>query len=130
MKYIVNRGPTSFFVTSLLPCPYLDGQVERRLVAELKGWEGISLHDTLSRIGFRRSHGIVYAPICPSCNACKAVRTVVGEFKPSVSQRRVIRINKDIVVNKMPALATHEQYALFVKYQNTKALHLMNPSYK
>ena len=121
MKYSVNRGSTSFFVTSPLPCPYLDGQVERRLVAELKGGEdGVSLHDTLSRVGFRRSHGIVYAPICPSCIACKAVRTVVGEFKPSVSQRRVKRINKDIVVNKRPALATHEQYALFVKYQESR----------
>ena len=104
MKYSVNRGPTSFFVTSPLPCPYLDGQVERRLVAELKGADGILLHDTLSRVGFRRSHGIVYAPICPSCSACLAVRTVVGEFKPSASQKRVIRINKDIVVNKRPAL--------------------------
>ena len=120
MKYSVNRGSTSFFVTSPLPCPYLDGQVERRLVAELKGWDGISLHDTLSKVGFRRSHGIVYAPICPSCRACLAVRTVVGEFKPSASQKRVIRINKDIVVNKRPALATHEQYALFVKYQETR----------
>ena len=120
MKYSVNREPTSFFVTSPLPCPYLDGQVERRLVAELKGGDEILLHDTLSRVGFRRSHGIVYAPICPSCSACKAVRTVVGEFKPSVSQRRVKRINKDIVVNKRPALATQEQHALFVKYQEAR----------
>ena len=117
MNYSVNRKPASFFVTSPLPCPYLDGQVERRLVAELEDWDGISMHDKLSRVGFRRSHGIVYAPICPSCSACKAVRTVIGEFKPSVSQRRVKRINKDIVVNKRPALATHEQHALFVKYQ-------------
>ena len=120
MKYSVNREPTSFFVTSPLPCPYLDGQVERRLVAELKEWDGISLHDTLSRVGFRRSHGIAYAPICPNCRACKAVRTVVGEFKPSVSQRRVMRINKDIIINKKPALATHEQYALFAKYQESR----------
>ena len=120
MNYSVNRRPTSFFVTSPLPCPYLDGQVERRLVAELKEWDGISLHDKLSRVGFRRSHGIVYAPICPSCSACKAVRTVVGEFKPSVSQRRVMRINKDIIINKKPALATHEQYALFAKYQESR----------
>ena len=120
MNYSVNRRPTSFFVTSPLPCPYLDGQVERRLVAELKEWDGISLHDKLSRVGFRRSHGIVYAPICPSCNACKAVRTVVGEFKPSVSQRRVMRMNKDIIVNKKPALATHEQYALFANYQESR----------
>ena len=120
MNYSVNRKPTSFFVTSPLPCPYLDGQVERRLVAELEDWDGISMHDRLSRVGFRRSHGIVYAPICPSCSACKAVRTVIGEFKPSVSQRRVMRINKDIIVNKKPALASHEQYALFAKYQEAR----------
>ena len=120
MKYSVNKGPASFFVTSPLPCPYLDGQVERRLVAELKGWDGISLHNALSRVGFRRSHGIVYAPICPTCSACLAVRTVIQEFKPSVSQRRVTRINKDIGVKKIPALASPEQYVLFTRYQGSR----------
>ena len=31
-----------------------------------------------------------------------------------------MRINKDIIINKKPALASHEQYALFAKYQEAR----------
>ena len=117
MKHSLSQGPTFFYVTAPAPCPYINGNVERRLVAELKGRNEVTLHDTLSRVGFRRSHGIVYAPVCPDCTACLAVRTLVQEFKPSVSQRRVLRINNDVMVMEKPALATEEQYELFSKYQ-------------
>ena len=117
MKHQLNQGPTVFYVTSPAPCPYLEGKIERRLVAELTGRDEIKLHDTLSHVGFRRSHGIVYAPICPNCQACIAVRTAVQDFKPSVSQRRVIRINKDVNMFQKLPLATYEQYELFSKYQ-------------
>lgn len=117
MKYQLNQEPKLFYVTSPAPCPYLEGKIERRLVAELTGHDEINLHDTLSHVGFRRSHGIVYAPICPNCNACVAVRTDVLNFKPSVSQRRVLRTNKDVKIYQKPPLATREQYELFSKYQ-------------
>ena len=120
MKHSLNHRATKFYVTAPLPCPYLPGKVERRLVAELKGRDEIKLHDTLSRVGFRRSHGIVYAPVCQECSACLAVRTVVHEFKPSVSQRRVLKTNKDVIVNEVTARATHEQYVLFSKYQGSR----------
>jgi arginyl-tRNA--protein-N-Asp/Glu arginylyltransferase len=101
-----------------MPCPYLEGQVERRMVTELSGRDALSLHDTLSRVGFRRSHGLVYAPICHGCNACLAVRTTVDEFRPSNSQRRVLKANADLLVEVRPSRATSEQYELFSDYQD------------
>jgi len=120
MKHSLNNRTTTFFVTAPLPCPYLDGKVERRLATELAGRDEHLLHDTLSHVGFRRSHGIIYAPICHDCDACLAVRTVVEKFRPSASQRRVQNINDDITIIETAAIATHEQYILFSKYQESR----------
>lgn len=117
MKHNVTNRPTPFFVTAPLPCPYLEGQTERRLVVELNGRDSTALHDTLSRIGFRRSHRLIYSPVCPGCQACKAVRTVVSEFIPSNSLRRVLRKNSDVQVCEAAPRATSEQYELFSAYQ-------------
>ncbi len=120
MKHNLTHRPTSFFITAPLPCPYIEGNFERRIVAELSGSEATSLHDTLSRVGFRRSHGLVYAPVCQGCNACQAVRTVVADFQPSTSQRRTFRANEDLIERVKPARATAEQFSLFAAYQDTR----------
>ena len=72
-----------FFATPSLPCPYLPDRVERRVVTELAGRHAGSLHDQLSRAGFRRSHRIAYAPACPSCTECRAVR-IVADARPAM----------------------------------------------
>ncbi len=120
MEQDVIYRPTSFFVTAPLPCPYLDGRVERRIVTELAGRDRQGLHDTLSRVGFRRSHGIIYAPACPACDACQAVRTAVADFSPSKSQRRVLRRNAGLRVQESAHAATDEQFDLFLRYQNSR----------
>ena len=90
------------------------------MVTELLGRDAVSLHDTLSKVGFRRSHGLVYAPICQDCSECLAVRTVADKFKPSISQRRVLRTNEDVSVSEVKATATSEQFELFSKYQDSR----------
>ena len=120
MKHSLTQRPTSFFITAPLPCPYLEGRIERRMVTDLLGRDAASLHDTLSKVGFRRSHGLVYAPICQDCSACLAVRTVVDEFAPSMSQRRVLRTNEDVTGSEVKAIATSEQFELFSRYQDRR----------
>lgn len=117
MRHSPIHGPRFFFATTNLPCPYIEGQVERRVVTELVGRNAVALHDQLSFAGFRRSHGIVYAPACPFCQACMAVRIVVKDFKPSRSQRRVRNRNRDVSVEEVPPVATTEQYQIFDGYQ-------------
>jgi len=106
-----------FFSTAPLPCPYIQGRIERRVVTELVGRDANALHDQLSMAGFRRSHGICYVPACPSCDACVAVRVVVEEFKPSKSFKRILKRNADLTAEIVEPVATHEQYALFSDYQ-------------
>src|SRR5581483_5163744 len=47
---------THFFVTASVPCPYVAGRAERKLIVELPEGEAAALYDGLSRGGFRRSH--------------------------------------------------------------------------
>lgn len=114
------RRPHFFFTTAPMPCPYLEGRIERKLVTELAGTEARALHDTLSRSGFRRSHSIAYAPACPSCAACLPVRIVVNEFIRKKSFRRTWNANDDLVGHVTPAHATAEQYKLFHAYQTSR----------
>ena len=115
-----SRRPQFFYTTAPLPCPYLPGRTERKIVTELAGGEAESLHDQLSRAGFRRSHNIAYSPVCPGCRACIPIRIVVDPFQPDRGQRKVMRANADLLVAEMPARASAEQFALFQRYQSAR----------
>ena len=114
------RRPQFFYTTAPLPCPYLPGRTERKIVTELSGTEAEALHERLSRAGFRRSHNIAYAPVCPGCQACVPIRVVSEDFTPDRTQRRILRANADLAVSEMPARATAEQFTLFQRYQKNR----------
>lgn len=120
MEHSPIRRPHFFFTTASMPCPYISGRMERKIVTELSGPDAVKLHDSLSRAGFRRSHSIAYAPACPGCNACVPVRVKVGDFSPNRSFRRTMRINSDLNAALTPAKATAEQYRLFRSYQERR----------
>ncbi len=112
--------PQFFFSTAPVPCPYLPGRFERRLVTELNGLRALKLHERLSLAGYRRSHQIAYTPVCNSCDACKAVRVIARDFRLSRSQRRVWNRNSHLSVNIIEPVATDEQYSLFLAYQRAR----------
>ncbi|HIJ63104.1 MAG TPA: arginyltransferase [Rhodospirillaceae bacterium] len=120
MDHIPLKRPHFFFTTAPLPCPYIAGRLERKIVTELSGPDAEVLHEALSRAGFRRSHSIAYTPACPGCNACVAVRILVGDFRPNRTMRRVSRANEDLQARRVPSRATAEQYRLFARYQESR----------
>jgi leucyl-tRNA---protein transferase len=120
MDHIPLKRPHFFFTTAPLPCPYVAGRLERKIVTELAGPDAEMLHEALSRAGFRRSHSIAYTPACPGCNACIPVRIVTGGFRPSRSMRRITRANSDLMMTQVPARATAEHYRLFAHYQESR----------
>ncbi len=107
MLHRSSRRPQFFYTTAPLPCPYLAGRTERKIVTELSGTDAEALHDRLSRAGFRRSHNIAYSPVCPGCQACIPIRIVAGAFEPDRTQRKVARANADVLAAEMPARAIH-----------------------
>ncbi|MBF0560868.1 MAG: arginyltransferase [Alphaproteobacteria bacterium] len=120
MDQVPLRRPHFFFTTAPMPCPYLPGRLERKIVTELNGPDAESLHESLSRAGFRRSHSIAYAPACSGCSACVPVRIVVDTFQFKRSYRRICRLNEDLIAARIPLRATAEQYRLFSRYQNAR----------
>ena len=109
-----------FFATAPVPCPYLPGRAERKLIIELEGRSAAVLYDDLSRAGFRRSHRFAYRPACRSCAACVPVRIAVARFAHSRSTRRVRNLNGALTGRLLPARATAEQYRLFMAYQASR----------
>ncbi len=115
-----QRPLQQFFRSGPMPCPYLLGRVERKLFTRLIGSYASEINSTLSRAGFRRSHDIVYRPVCPTCNACIPVRIPAAAFVPNRSLRRVLRVNDGLTVVETPAAATNEQFRLFSAYQRDR----------
>lgn len=110
------RDAPQFYLTAPAPCPYLPGREERKVFTHLIGRRALSLNDTLTESGFRRSQTIAYRPACENCRACLSVRVVVNEFKLSRNMRRVYEANQDLIGSMQPADANSEQYGLFRSY--------------
>jgi leucyl-tRNA---protein transferase len=120
MNFKTPRRPQFFYTTAPLPCPYLSGRTERKVVTEIAGPGTEALHDRLSRAGFRRSHNIAYAPVCPSCQSCIPIRIPVANFQPNGTMRRIGRANAGLEAFLTPPKATAEQFQLFQRYQQAR----------
>ena len=109
-----------FHRTASLPCPYISGKVERKLVTELAGRGAGAFFDELSRAGFRRSHHVAYRPACPGCHGCVPVRIDARRFAWTPSLRRVRARNHDLSAVMTEPRATAEQFRLFTRYQRSR----------
>ncbi|HEV2335850.1 MAG TPA: arginyltransferase [Stellaceae bacterium] len=109
-----------FFATAPVPCPYVPGRHERKLIVELAGPAAAEFYDELSRAGFRRSHRFSYRPACQSCAACVPVRIAVERFAHTRSTRRLRNTNRDLAARLVAPRATVEQFELFARYQGSR----------
>lgn len=119
MRHSLPLAP-QFYVTAPQPCPYLDGRMERKLFTSLQGDNAAELHDSLSKQGFRRSQNVLYRPTCSDCRACLSARVRVDDFRPSKSQKRVLKKNGYLKRAATSPWATEAQYELFREYLETR----------
>src|ERR1700755_2897265 len=109
-----------FYLTSPQPCPYLPGQKERKVFANLAVDGAVNLNDSLTRSGFRRSQTIAYRPACKACGACRSVRIDVAQFQMTKRWRRVLAKNQMLEREPINPRATREQFRLLKRYLNDR----------
>ena len=114
------RDTPQFYLTAPAPCPYLPGQVERKVFTHLVGDRARGLNDLLSLGGFRRSQNIGYRPACDHCRGCVSVRVPTDAFRPSRTQRRNVARNADLVAACRPPVPSSEQFTLFRSYLDAR----------
>lgn len=115
MTHHPTQSP-QFFLTAPSPCPYVEGQFERKVFTHLVGDRAAEMNDLLTQGGFRRSQNIAYRPACESCRSCISVRIIAAEFKPSRNFRKILSRNDDLVGAMETAQPSSEQYSLFRRY--------------
>lgn len=114
------KDTPQFYLTAPSPCPYLDGEFERKVFTHLVGDKAGELNDLLTQGGFRRSQNIAYRPACERCRACVSVRILAEEFTPSRNMQKVIQRNSDLIGTAVRAEPTTEQYSLFRDYLDAR----------
>ncbi len=105
-----------------LPCPYLPGKAERKLFTRLTydPTSNAAINARLTSAGFRRSHDIVYRPVCHACAGCVPVRIATERFTLSRALRRVANINRDLRAELWPRDTSDSLYSLFLTYQKAR----------
>lgn len=120
MKHQHPPHSPQFYLTAPSPCPYVEGEYERKVFTHLAGDRAPELNDLLTQGGFRRSQNIAYRPACETCRACVSVRLLVDEFEPTRSMRRAAARNGDLVGSVHDAEPSSEQYSLFRTYLDAR----------
>jgi arginine-tRNA-protein transferase len=119
MTHHPTQSP-QFFLTAPSPCPYVEGQFERKVFTHLVGDKAPELNDLLTQGGFRRSQNIAYRPACENCRSCISVRILANEFTPSRNMKRVMARNADLIGSVHDAEPSTEQYSLFRSYLDAR----------
>ena len=114
------HNPIKLYETVIDECPYLENRQSASILVDPEHQIDQPLFSLLSRSGFRRSGEMLYAPKCPSCNACVSVRIPVPEFKASRGQKRVWRKNLDLTVTIENVSFKQEHFELYLSYQRAR----------
>ena len=120
MKHQHPPHSPQFYLTAPSPCPYVEGEFERKVFTHLAGDRAPELNDLLTQGGFRRSQNIAYRPACETCRACVSVRILVDRFEPTRSMRRAVSRNDDLIGAVHDAEPSSEQYSLFRTYLDAR----------
>ena len=104
------------------PCPYLAG---REAVLPLRWYQKRippAEFDALLATADRRVGRTLYRPSCPACTECRGIRVPIAEFRPTKSQRRAWKKNRDVRVMAGPPRVDSEHLELFNKHKLQRGL--------
>ncbi len=104
-------------------CPYLEGRVARMPLYRQLHRLTLEQADARFANAERRVGSCLYRTACPTCQACEGIRLPVEDFRPSKSQRRVLKRWGDRGrIEVGPVTFTHEKLALFNRHKQERGL--------
>ena len=80
-----------------------------------------SQYSQLLASGWRRFGTVLFRPACGSCRECIPIRVLVKRFKPSKSQRRVLRRNEDVQVEIGEPVIDDERLDLYRRFHEERS---------
>lgn len=93
-------------------CSYIPDELWRYEYFFALQLDGDELEEFLSK-GWRKFGAYYFRPKCGGCTKCIPLRVLVNEFKPSRSQRRVLRKGADIRVEFAPLKYRDDVYEIY-----------------
>lgn len=101
---------------SVTPCPYLPDRefTAENFIAPALGPDEI---DSLLEAGFRHFGSYYFRPVCSGCHRCVPLRVVVKEHANSRSERRMLRQNRDLVVDIGTPTPSRRAFELYQLHQ-------------
>ena len=112
--------PLKIFPTAMHPCSYIPGLIARNAVVDPDYDMDPKIYDYLIQNGFRRSGDQVYRPYCQTCEKCVTTRIPVEEFKRSRSQKRIWKLNQDIIVKTNVGKFKQEYLPIYQRYLESR----------
>jgi leucyl-tRNA---protein transferase len=109
-----------FYVTTPYACGYLPNKLAQSLIATPHHLVDANIYSGLIAQGFRRSGKFAYRPHCETCNACIAIRVVLGEFTASRSQKRAFKQHANLTAQIMPLGYQQDHFELYASYQKAR----------
>lgn len=112
-------GPLTFQESS--PCPYFrDGRESSIEYLIPDDYHEMHFHEYLAG-GYRRFGRVFYRNVCAGCGECLPLRIETARFKADKGQRKVLRLNSDLLVRVVsPPFLTDEKVALYKNYLLSK----------
>ncbi len=111
--------PSTDFCTLDYDCAYLEGKSVRMHYRYVQV-SNREFNDTVVKRGWRRFGKYYFYPICNGCSECKSIRINVNRFKPSKSQRKAIKRNKNTQIIVQRPSVTSAHIKLYNKYHAWK----------
>jgi leucyl-tRNA---protein transferase len=96
----------------LAPCPYLPDR-QRQWEFFLAGQVSAAEIDLLLAAGWRKFSYYFFRPVCPDCRSCTPLRVPVADFRPSRSQRRLLRSGSALRMTFGPLCPSERSYAIY-----------------
>jgi arginine-tRNA-protein transferase len=94
------------------PCSYLPGRTAQFMQLYAEDVNGDELDFFLSA-GWRKFGIYYFSPACVDCRECVPIRVSVRDYKPSHSQRRITRKNRDLTVTFGPLRYSDRAFEIY-----------------